>query len=86
MKEIIEKMTNAKAEFIAAQNRGSGIAVAKERMKNIAFNYFDQLIDAAKENASLREEVAALDAALADADEELKELKKSKKKTEKTGE
>ena len=55
-------------------------------MKNIAFNYYDQLIDAAKENISLREEVESLDEALANADEELKELKKPKKKAGKTEE
>ena len=78
MKKIIEEMTNAKAEYIAAQTRRAGIVAAKERMKNIAFNYYDQLIKAAQENISLREEVDSLDAALADADEELKKLKKKK--------
>lgn len=86
MNKIIEEMTNAKAEYVAAQTRGAGIAGAKERMKNIAFNYYDQLIDAAKENISLREEVESLDEALANADEELKELKKPKKKAGKTEE
>ena len=78
MTDIIKEMTDAKMEYIAAQNRRAGVSAAKERMKNIAFNYYDQLIKAAQENISLREEVDSLDAALADADEELKKLKKKK--------
>lgn len=78
MMDMIKEMMDAKMEYIAAQTRRAGIVAAKERMKNIAFNYYDQLIKAAQENISLREEVDSLDAALADADEELKKLKKKK--------
>lgn len=78
MMDMIKEMMDAKMEYIAAQNRRAGVSAAKERMKNIAFNYYDQLIKAAQENISLREEVDSLDAALADADEELKKLKKKK--------
>lgn len=58
-----------------------GVAVAKERMKNIAFNHYDQLIKALMENKSLNEEVDALDAALKEAEEELKTLKGKQKPT-----
>ena len=78
MKEIAEKMADAQAAYMAAQARGMGIAMVKERMKNIAFNYFDELRKAALENISLREEVDSLDAALADADEELRKVKEAK--------
>lgn len=82
IREIVQNMADAQAAYIAAQARGMGVAVAKERMKNIAFNYYDQLRKAAQENISLREEVDALDAALADADKELKELRGKKKSKE----
>ena len=38
-KEMIQNMADANAAYISAQARGMGVAVAKERMKNIAFNY-----------------------------------------------
>lgn len=83
-KDIVQAMATAKAEYSAAIARGSGVAVAKERMKNIAFNYYDQLQNAMLENISLREEVEALDTALADADQELKELREKKKPKDST--
>lgn len=82
--EVIDKMKKAKSEYEFASARGSGMVAAKERMKNIAFNYFDKLLDALIQNDSLQEEIDALDRALADADNELKELKtrpKNKKKS-----
>ena len=76
---MIEKLRAAEAEYKYAMARGSGIAMAKERMKNLLFNYFDQLLQAAIENEALREEVESLDAALKEADDELKKLKKPKR-------
>lgn len=83
-KEMIQNMADANAAYISAQARGMGVAVAKERMKNIAFNYYEQLLKAAQENISLHEEIDALDAALADADKELKELRQIHKKSGKS--
>lgn len=83
-KEMIQNMADAKAAYISAQARGMGVVTAKERMKNIAFNYYEQLLKAAQENISLREEIDALDAALADADKELKELRQIHKKSGKS--
>lgn len=74
MNELIETMNAARSEYQSALVRGMGVAVAKERMKNIAFNHYDQLLKALAENQSLNEEVDALDSALADAEKKLKEL------------
>lgn len=68
-------LAQAKMEYTSALARMGGVSVAKERLKNVLFNHFEELIDAALENISLREEVDALDAALKEADEELKSKK-----------
>lgn len=81
MNELIEAMAAARSEYQSALTRGMGVAVAKERMKNIAFNHYDQLIKALMENKSLNEEVDALDVALKEAEEELKTLKEKQKPT-----
>lgn len=81
MNELIEAMSVARSEYQSALTRGMGVAVAKERMKNIAFNHYDQLIKALIENKSLNEEVDALDIALKEAEEELKTLKGKQKPT-----
>lgn len=81
MNELIEAMAAARSEYQSALTRGMGVVVAKERMKNIAFNHYDQLIKALMENKSLNEEVDALDAALKEAEEELKTLKGKQKPT-----
>lgn len=79
-KEMLQSMADAQAAYISAQARGMGVALAKERMKNIAFNYYEQLQKAAQENISLREEIDALDEALADADKNLEELRMAEDK------
>ena len=65
--------------------RSSGVSVAKERMKNLLFNYYDALVQAAVDNVSLREEVKSLDEALQEADKENDELRKVNGTKEKKG-
>lgn len=79
MSEIVENLTRAKREYESAMARRGGVGVAKERIRNLLFNYFDQLLSAYIENKSLHEEVEALDTALREADEELKKTKKPKR-------
>ena len=38
---MVENLGRAKQEFITAKARNSGVAVAKERMKNLLFNYYE---------------------------------------------
>lgn len=78
--KIISEMTLAKDQYALAQSTNIGIPQARERMKNIAFNYFDELLDAAIKSKELGEQVDLLNIALEDSDRELAELKKKKKK------
>ena len=75
MNKIIADMTMAKNQYELAKNTGIGLAAAKEQMKNVAFNYFDELLAAVKEGATLTEQITALNVALEDSDKELAELK-----------
>ena len=76
MDKIISEMTLAQSAYNLAKETGIGIARAKEQMKNITFNYFDELLEAAKKSKSLQDEVNMLNIALEDSDKELAELKK----------
>ena len=75
MNKIIADMTMAKNKYELAKDTGIGLAAAKEQMKNVAFNYFDELLAAAKNNTTMAEEIAALNVALEDSDKELAALK-----------
>ena len=79
MVNYIEEIMKAKAEFVSAMGRRSGIAQAKERLMNLLFNYHEDLIGLAEENKRLQEEVEALDVALGEADDEIKKLRQKKK-------
>lgn len=76
MDKIISEMTLAQSAYNLAKETGIGIARAKEQMKNIAFNYFDELLEAARNVQTLQDEVNMLNIALEDSDKELAELKK----------
>ena len=76
MDKIISEMTLAQSAYNLAKETGIGIARAKEQMKNIAFNYFDELLEAARNAQTLQDEVNMLRIALEDSDKELAELKK----------
>ena len=79
---IIREMSLAKGQYETAQETGIGVNAAKERMKNIAFNYFVKLLDIAKKSGELNSQVEALTIALNDSDKELSALKKAKKKND----
>lgn len=62
--KIISEMELAKQEYIYAQDSTMGIRRARERMLNLAWNYYDDLLAALKENADLQEQLASMEAAL----------------------
>lgn len=76
---LIETLSQVNNEYVAAQARGNGLTTARERMKNVLFNHFDEILKALIENKNLAEENEALDRALQEADDELQEIKKAKK-------
>lgn len=84
--EKIDALKRARMELVEARARGSGMVAARERMKNLLFNYSDELVAMAVENEKLKADVAMLEAALEEGDQEnndlrrqLKELKEHKK-------
>jgi len=83
MNELIEKLERAKADVDAANANGMGRGVANDRLRNMLVSNFDAIVAGLKKVAELTEEVAALDAALAQADDELRELRKPKGKASK---
>lgn len=62
--KIISEMELAKQEYIYAQDSTMGIRRARERMLNLAWNYYDDLLAALKENADLQEQLDSMEAAL----------------------
>ena len=73
--DLREELINAKANCDNAASAGMNPAHARERFKNILYTHADEIIKAICERDSLREEVAALDTALAESDDELRKLK-----------
>jgi hypothetical protein len=65
--------------YETALSTGLGVGKAKERLMNVLFNARNELVEAAKEGAGLHEQVDALNAALADADETIRALKARRK-------
>ena len=86
--EKINALKSAKVSYMEAVTRKSGVSVAKERMMNLLFTYFDDLMSLVKECEELQEEISALEAALTESEEEVKHLretaeeKKVKKKSQ----
>ena len=72
----ISSLSAAKSALISAKASNAGVSVAKERMKNLLFNYYEDLIATALECANLKEEVESLEAALFESDQENAELRK----------
>ena len=73
--KMIADMTMVKNKYELAKHTGIGLAAAKEQMKNVAFNYFDELLTAVKDGSVQAEQIAALNVALEDSDRELAKLK-----------
>ena len=80
--EMIESLSKAKHELISAKARNSGVVAAKEKMKNLLFNYHEELVNLAIENKRLINENKTLEAALEETDQENDELRKKLKETE----
>ena len=74
--EKINSLSSAKLALISAKASNAGVSIAKERMKNLLFNYYEDLISTALECVSLKEEVASLEAALEESDQENADLRK----------
>lgn len=75
----ITSLSAAKSALISAKASNAGVSVAKERMKNLLFNYYDDLIMSALESMNLKEEVESLEAALEESDQENAKLRKELK-------
>ena len=76
IEKMISDMRLAKNQYELAKETNIGLERAKEQMKNIAFNYFQQLLECAENNQKLQDEINTLNIALEDSDKELSELKK----------
>lgn len=62
--KIISEMEMAKQQYQYALDSTMGIRQAKDRMLNLAWNYYDILLAALKENADLQEQLDSMEAAL----------------------
>lgn len=80
MKDILETIVQAKTDAEHATASGINPAKAREGLKNVLYNACEEIIKGLQENKELREEIDALDKALAEADAEIKELKAGGKK------
>lgn len=79
LKALHESIADSQLKYASALRRNSGVAVAKDSVKNLLFNNMDTLVECVGEVAKLREENKCLQTALDDADAELNRLKKSSK-------
>lgn len=53
---VIDEMKMAKKRYEGAITRGSGVKAEKERVKNLLYNYLDDIIALSEENATLTSE------------------------------
>ncbi len=83
--KMLSDMKMAKQAYEAAKLSGIGVARAKERMMNTAFNYYDELMEAITEREKLLEENAMLLDSLDKADAEAKPKSKGKGRGEPHG-
>ena len=72
----IAALFSAKNTLITAKAANAGVSLAKERMKNLLFNYCDDLVNTALEYGKLKEEVESLETALEESDQENAQLRK----------
>lgn len=77
---MYEELSKAKISYDAAVVSRSGVNVAKERLKNLLFNYYKDLVALAEENKKLVEENESLNIALQEADEDLNKAEAELKK------
>lgn len=79
IKDLQTSIAESQLKYTSALRRKSGIATAKDSVKNVLFNNAESIIECLGEVAKLREENECLQTALDDADAELNRLKKSSK-------
>lgn len=79
MKKLETELKDAQLKYENANRRKSGVAQAKETLKNLLLNNLDNIVGCLGRLAKSEEEVACLQVALDDADAELDRLKKSPK-------
>lgn len=77
-----ENLSGARIAYESAMARGNGVAAAKETLKNLLFNYSKEIVNELGSQQALHDriaelegETAALNEALAEADNELAEAK-----------
>lgn len=81
--KMFEELAEAKLDYVSALGRKSGVAAAKNRLMNLLFNYYDDLVYLVEDNKRLTEENESLNAALQEADEELSKVEAELKKLQK---
>lgn len=81
-KEHIDNLSDARIAYESAVARGNGVGGAKETLKNLLFNYSQEIIDDLggqqalhDKIADLEAEVEALNGALDEVDKELADMK-----------
>lgn len=57
---VMEEFDRAKLRFIQATQRGAGISIEKERMKNLMYNYYDDILETLKEGEKTTAEIENL--------------------------
>ena len=80
--EQIQAINKARQEVKAAKGRNSGLQAAKEKMKNLLFNYCDDIVRLTADYQKLQQERDALSVALDEMDLENDELRKRLKAAE----
>jgi len=87
-KNFIEQIESAQIDYLAALSRGSGAAGARDRLKNVLFTFCGEIMEALRRTAELEakaaglsEDIVSLEAALAEADEEVARLRASTPKS-----
>ena len=85
--KVIEEFDSAKLRYQQAKIRNAGISFEKERLKNLLFNYYEDLLKAAKdlvaeqqENDNLRQQINILNASAETLTKKLNDLNRQKKK------
>lgn len=80
IKKIADELRAANTQYHNALDLGNGIGVFKERLKNIAFNYIPQIIEALDAIPALRQQAETYRVGMEAADAELAEARKGGKK------
>lgn len=80
MENLLKKLRQAKMDMEAAKVRGSGVAAARDRIKNLMYTNYAVITEALDDHGKMTEEIEMLNNALSEADRELAALRKKGKK------